>query len=207
VRVIDDSDPLNPRETDEEREEIFLKAGKDLPTFHFGNGDRDEGEMDGAGILFINGNLLITNSFAFHGILIVAGDITVERTEVPDRILYGGDGNPFDVAGRSLMMASNGTYYYIDDDGTHVPAEPMRGKDTDDPYTGRLVVQGALVSSGVIGGDGEIVLLHSDEALETLRRIFPGSAGLGRLRQLVWTHNDDIPTDTIWNDELDPDRP
>ena len=55
--------------------------------------------------------------------------------------------------------------------------------------------------------DGEVVLLHSDEALETLRRIFPGAAGLGRLRQLVWTHNDDIPTDTIWNDELDPDRP
>ena len=53
----------------------------------------------------------------------------------------------------------------------------------------------------------------SDEALETLRRIFPGSAGLGRLRQLLWNHNDDIDVDSIWGNAanpqgwLAPDRP
>ena len=201
VRIIDDTDPLNPVETDEEREEVFLRAGNDLPTFQF---DR---EIDGAGVLFVNGNLLITDTFAFNGILIVAGDIIVKRVEKPDRISYGPNGNPT-YNGNSLMLGANGRYYYTDKDGNRVEVDEKDwDRKTDAPYTSRLVVQGALVASGVIQGDGEIILLHSETALDPLSKIFPGSEGLGRLRQLVWTHNDDIPTDTIWNDELDPVKP
>jgi hypothetical protein len=52
--------------------------------------------IDGAGVLIVNGNLVVADDFAYHGLLVVLGDVIIRPTLKFDQLVYGKDGNPID---------------------------------------------------------------------------------------------------------------
>ncbi|MDR0362329.1 MAG: hypothetical protein LBJ46_06565 [Planctomycetota bacterium] len=162
--VIDPSGPDHPVYKYE------FKYGKPglVPDFVF---DRP---IDGAGILVINGNLVIEDTFAYHGLLLVLGDVVIRPTYKPNRFVYGADGNPRDAYGNSIYRNGSGKWVYtwmdpedssnvreteliLDDDGTplrddsgqSIPVTPLYAAGAD-AYRGRLVVQGSLLVNGAL---------------------------------------------------------
>ena len=61
--------------------------------------------IDGAGVLLVNGDLVVRDTFAYHGILIVLGDINIIPTRKDNQPVYGPDGHPIDDDGHSLRYA------------------------------------------------------------------------------------------------------
>ena len=145
-----------------------FKYGKDrlVPDFVF---DRP---IDGAGILVINGNLVVEDVFAYYGLLMVMGDVVVRPTYKPDRFVYGPDGNPTDAYGNSLYRNAAGKWVYqwmdpddsanvresdyvLDDDGErlrdadggYIPVAPQYATGAA-AYQARLVTQGSLLVNG-----------------------------------------------------------
>jgi hypothetical protein len=120
-----------------------LKPANEMPTFVF-TGTPSSGinrEVDGAGILVVNGNLVIRNRFAYHGLLIVLGDVTV----VPEQYLIPKDkeGKVYNSEGTELTHdpVSN-TWFYM---------HPVNGKTESEPrkqWFGELIVQGQMLVGG-----------------------------------------------------------
>ena len=209
---------INPNDPDDDdcyEYELALRSGADMPTFVF---DRP---LDGCGIMLINGNLLIRDTFAFHGTLFVLGDITVESRYAPDRLLYGPDGNPYDKDGISLSMEIDGggneVFYYIDSTGLRRNSTPLRAGNVaqESDFAGHLVFQGNLITRGkmrtrtgtppsnvaVTMPVGRMDILYSDNAKRTIEEAIP--PGRFKVGRLSWAQDDDAPFDAIWEDTLD----
>jgi hypothetical protein len=206
---------VNPNDPDDEsyEYELALRLGKDLPTFIF------DKPIDGSGIMLVAGNLLIRDTFAYHGTMLVLGDVIVESQYKPERLLYGPDGNPYDVEGNSLKIEVVGgveKYYFIDENNIRRDVAPMRAKDVpaESDFTGHLVFQGNLMARGkmrTIAGTppnssvempaGRMDIMYSDGARRRVEEALP--PGKFTVTRLSWTHNDDIPAESIWQDVLD----
>lgn len=115
-----------------------LKAPRDMPTFTF------DGEViDGAGILVVNGNLDIQTTFAYHGVLVVLGDINVTPKE---KMLYNENGKPYDSDKNEIFQLNpGGQWYYYNEQGVQLPSS---GPETE--WMGKLVVQGQVLVGGTI---------------------------------------------------------
>lgn len=116
-----------------------------MPTFViegevFSNGNMKGKALDGAGILIVNGNLEIRNTFAYHGILIVMGDIYV----VPEKY-YAVSKNNILVDEEGNELARDGsTWYYVDENGVRHTSSPLP------EWCGELIVQGKVYVGGKI---------------------------------------------------------
>lgn len=97
-------------------------------------------EIDGAGILIVNGNLDLRTRLAFHGVLVVLGDLTV--TPEKDYLLNEND-NPYDKDGNELSWDGS-HWYYLDANGAKVVSYRMF------EWRGELVVQGKVLVGGEI---------------------------------------------------------
>lgn len=62
-----------------------------------------EDAIDGAGAMVINGNLIVKDTFAYYGTLIVLGDVRIIPTEKTEWI-YNSDGRPVDEYGHALYL-------------------------------------------------------------------------------------------------------
>lgn len=113
-----------------------LKDPKDMPDFKF-EGD----EIDGAGILVVNGNLEVETTFAYHGVLVVLGDVRVKPREYQ---IFDRDGNPVDADG-NVLYKDGGVWYYNDPDtGRKTRGVPLT------EWRGELIVQGQALVGGRI---------------------------------------------------------
>lgn len=210
TKVINPNDP-----TDDEcyEYELALRSGADLPTFVF------DKPIDGCGIMLIYGNLLIQDTFAYHGTMFVLGDITVESKYAPDRVVYGSDGNPFDKDGNSLSVEiDNGVekYYYLDEHGARHYAAAVRARDVagESDFTGHLIFQGNLITRGTMRTTagrapnssitmpvGRMDIFYSDNAKRTVEEAIP--PGRFKVSRLSWGQDNNIDVDAIWQDTLD----
>ena len=144
-----------------------LKYGNDglAPDFTFSR------PIDGAGVLVVNGNLVVEDVFAHYGLLLVLGDVVIRPTMREDRLVYGTDGNPTDKYGNSLWEETPGRWVYqwknpdnpadvritdlaldaggkpIVEEGKSVRTVPLMAVGRD-AYRGRLVTQGSLMVKG-----------------------------------------------------------
>lgn len=126
VKVKVDQDECSPR----------LLPPSMMPTFVM-----DGEEIDGGGILVVNGNLDVRTRFAYHGVLVVLGDLTV----TPDggNMKVDEDGNVVDAAGNVLNQEGN-SWFYMD---------PEKGRQESEPayeWLGSLIVQGKVVVGGEV---------------------------------------------------------
>lgn len=115
-----------------------LKDPANMPTFIFAGK-----EIDGAGILVVNGNLEIRTKFAYHGTLVVMGNIEVYKGDrkVP---VTNADGEVVDSDGNVLTGGGDsGLWYYIED-GVKKYSSPTY------EWPGDLVVQGRVYVGGEI---------------------------------------------------------
>lgn len=115
-----------------------LKDPADMPTFVF-----EGAPLDGAGVLVVNGNLQISTEFAYHGTLIVLGDLRMapKLTSVPKR---NDEGLIVNAAGQVLLNDSSG--YYFMEGTVRVPSTPHMTTE----YTSKLVVQGQVFVGGSV---------------------------------------------------------
>ena len=173
-----------------------LKDPADMPTFVF------EGEpFDGAGILVVNGNLQISTEFAYHGTLVVLGDLRIapKLTQVPKR---NDKGLVVDAAGQVLLNDRDG-YYFMEGD-VRVPSTPYMSSE----YTGKLVVQGQVFVGGSVRNNdfgtnrspvnGTIDIRGSKGALQdTTGSLFDGHEKRSIYRLYL---NDTDDAGDLWND-------
>lgn len=124
-----------------------LKQPKDMPDFVL-----DGEAIDGAGILVVNGNLVVETSFAYHGTLVVLGDLKVKPKEY---MLFNENGNPYDIDGNELRMM-DGAWYYWDSSGNRFQSKPRT------EWRGSVVVQGKVVMGGSIS---TVAVKDSDERM------------------------------------------
>lgn len=172
-RYVAKNTETDPNHTEKPTYSFEFKYGKDsetgeslAPNFVF---DR---LIDGAGVMIINGNLIVEDVFAYYGLLVVMGDVVIRPTYKPDRYVFGADGNPLDAYGNSLYKSGNNewVYLWVDPDNSSNTREtniqldangdPMRDADGNwiqvrpiyatgaDAYRGRLVTQGNLLVNG-----------------------------------------------------------
>ncbi|MCL2000600.1 MAG: hypothetical protein FWG74_04125, partial [Planctomycetes bacterium] len=62
--------------------------------------------LDGAGVLVVNGNLVIRDRFAYHGILVVTGDLVIRPTLKKDQFAWSLDGWPLDSHGNRVIPSN-----------------------------------------------------------------------------------------------------
>ena len=126
-----------------------LKAPADMPTFTI------EGqEIDGAGILVVNGNLELKTRLAYHGLMIVTGNVYVEPTLYE---FFDEDGNYLDKDGHVLQYNSNDAYYYYyDSGGAIVKSDHAREWQGELILQGKIIVGGTLTTSDTVVVNGEI---------------------------------------------------
>lgn len=120
------------------RARVMLKSPEEMPTFVI-----DGEPLDGAGMLEVQGNLVIKTTFAYHGTLVVLGNVYVEP-ELYDAI--NNKGEVIDSDGNVLIFDSGvNKWYFVDDGGqknyTSSPAQAPRGE---------LIVQGKIMVGGTI---------------------------------------------------------
>lgn len=170
---------------------VKLRPSSEMPKFVI-DGGPDGDAFDGAGLLVVNGNLEIQTTFAYHGTLVVLGDLIVTPTEY-DAIQYGADGNPVDKDGNSLWKDLNGRYYYLKD-GAPVYSEPLRNKE----YKGTLIAQGKVLVGGKVeevevnGHKGMVDIRGSRDAVEdTLDLIKTGQERFVADR-MMWNSDDSL---------------
>ncbi len=71
--------------------------------------------IDGAGAMVVNGDLVVKDTFAYHGVLVVLGDVIIEPTLKKDQFLWAIDGWPLDRLGNSCHpVDSNREYEYYE---------------------------------------------------------------------------------------------
>ncbi|MDR1535394.1 MAG: pilus assembly PilX N-terminal domain-containing protein [Planctomycetota bacterium] len=141
----------------------YKYGGSEVPDFVF------DQPIDGAGILVVNGNLVVADEFSYHGLLLVLGDLVIRPTLKREQFVYGQSGNPLDAYGNDIHELTPGRWGYdlvdagdpsrvtfcefqLDDDGNRikdangndVKVEPLRKS----LYRGRLTVQGAVMVKG-----------------------------------------------------------
>ncbi len=91
-------------DTPEKLEDYFrLESGKygsedgsGVPNFLF------DQPIDGAGAMVVNGNLIVRDTFAYHGVLVVTGDVIIDPLLKVDQFVWSTDGWPLDKYGNSL---------------------------------------------------------------------------------------------------------
>ncbi|MDR1535196.1 MAG: hypothetical protein LBU64_08895 [Planctomycetota bacterium] len=121
----------------------LLPAGE-MPTFVV------EGEdLDGAGILVVNGNLHLRTRLSYHGVLIVLGNVLVEPRQYEMRDSLG---NRMDAEGNPIKEV-NGLWYVIDPHTLEVrpdsEGKPVQSKGGPvNEWRGGLIVQGKAVAGG-----------------------------------------------------------
>ncbi len=67
-----------------------------VPNFVFDKG------IDGAGTMVVNGNMIIKDTFAYHGVLVVLGDLIIEPDLKRNQFVWSTDGWPLDRLGHSI---------------------------------------------------------------------------------------------------------
>lgn len=183
-----------------------------MPTFViegkvFSNGEMKGKALDGAGILVVNGNLEIRNTFAYHGILVVMGDIYVVPEEYyavdNDNVVVDGDGN-------KLSKDGSG-WYYMDENGARQTSYPLRD------WCGELIVQGKVYVGGKIytakakqlsAGDtdirpaGKIDIRGSEQAVKEVVKMWAKAAPNEGFvtERLGWSSNVSIDNYELWKD-------
>ena len=112
-----------------------LVPADEMPTFVFENA---QNELDGAGVLVVNGNLTVRGTFAYHGLLVVMGNL---RVEAVDEFLTDASGNYLDADGNVLTqepLPVNRWYYYDENNVKHY-SERVK------VWKGEVIVQGKLM--------------------------------------------------------------
>lgn len=186
--------------------------------------------FDGAGTMIVNGDLIIEDTFAYHGILIVLGDLIVRPTEHENEFVWSGSGWPVDKDNNPLKPKNLNLPYdeiakpsytnweYVDEEekgDVPRPANPQPIRTT--VYRGDLHVQGQLIVKGRIimetvpvtdektGTEKEITgtisAYWSQEAVELIGSIW--SAGRMVVERVSWTNDDNIEVGPIWNDTVE----
>jgi hypothetical protein len=174
----------------------------DVPTFVF------DKPIDGAGAMIVNGNLVIRSRFAYHGTLIVLGDLIVDPLLQRGKLVYGGDGNPVDAEGNSLTLVGGVWHYtwvsssgtkklsdvYLDSKGKPLTDKVAGGyrrvePATFDTYDSELVIQGNLALRGKMVNN--TVVDERDESGDTYVS--------GKVR-LFWSSEAIENTGRIWAD-------
>ncbi|MCC8189515.1 MAG: hypothetical protein LIP77_02595, partial [Planctomycetes bacterium] len=112
-----------------------LKRPSEMPTFLI-----EGAAVDGAGILVVNGNLDLRTNLAYHGVLVVMGDLTVTPASYN---ALDADGNVVDKDG-NVLTYNHGTWQYQDEDGAMQVSYPVT------EWRGQLVVQGKVLVGGTV---------------------------------------------------------
>lgn len=115
-----------------------LRSPSELPTFVI-EGDA----FDGAGILVVNGNLEVRTEFAYHGTLVVMGDLIMNPTEreFPRRNKDG-----LIVDANDNVLSSDARGYYYREGNKRVESHP----DMVMQYQSKIVVQGQVFLGGSV---------------------------------------------------------
>ena len=190
--------------------EVEFKYGVDgiapnpVPDFVF------QKPIDGAGTMVVNGNLIVEDDFAYHGTMLVLGDVIIRPTlkTGKDAWVYGKDGNPIDDYGHSLIQdehiadkwyyvwkAPNSnsntgilTDYQLADDGNR--AQDEHGNEIkvtpriEPTYRGKLVVQGNLLVKGRL-------------ITEKVHNTLTGEDTYGEL-SVYWSEGAVLETSSMW---------
>jgi hypothetical protein len=175
-----------------------LRDPKEMPTFTISGTP-----LDGAGILVINGNLVISTEFAYHGTLVVMGDLIMqpERMELPKR---NENGLIVDAEGNVLLNDYQGWYYTKNGRQDRVPSEP----EMIDQMASKLVLQGQLFLGGSVrnievdGYKGRIDIRGSSGAMEdTTGSMFDGKEKRGLYRLLYSDVDSQSEVNELWSSE------
>lgn len=142
--------PADGDPTDTNQYRPRLKSPALMPTFTIRNPASPEysslhpdvNDLDGAGILVVAGNLDIRTRFAYHGLLVVLGDlyVTPEEAYVMDE-----QGNYLNAEGKVLKYDPiTQNWNYLDDNGNPKASERAY------QWLGELIAQGKVVVGGNI---------------------------------------------------------
>jgi hypothetical protein len=108
--------------------------------------------------MVVNGNLVVKDTFAYHGILIVTGDLVIQPTLKKDAFDWSEDGWPLATDGLTKLRPgdltqdfesyTSATYNdWRTQDGLPTKLTPAPGREE---YRGKLVLQGKLLVMGRI---------------------------------------------------------
>ena len=126
-------DTVTPVELDDC--EPQLKHPDEMPTFVISGR-----ELDGAGMLIVNGNLHLKTTLAFHGTVVVLGNLTV----TPEKYQRtNADGQPMDKDG-NLLSWDGSHWYYLDENNAKQISYTI------DEWRGSLTVQGKIMVGGKV---------------------------------------------------------
>lgn len=125
--------PDTPDEVDLEDCVPLLKTPDKMPTFVI-EGD----ELDGAGMLYVNGNLHLKTTLAFHGTLVVLGDLIVSPEQYQ---VLNANGRPVDKDDHEITWDGS-HWYYMDEEGAKQITYPVY------EWRGKLVAQGKVMVGG-----------------------------------------------------------
>ena len=192
--------------TGEKYEQRFKYASDDagVPDFVFAD------PLDGAGAMVVNGNLIVEDTLAYYGTLVVLGDVVV-RPKPKTTYVWGASGNPIDKYGHALRLvdpfetdAERMEWFYYressagreeiryeidaeglpvrDEKGKPVPVRPLTQK----VVRGELVVQGNLLVKGRIRNETTV---HPET----------GATHTGKVR-VCWSREAIENTASLWSD-------
>lgn len=187
-----------------------LKSPGQMPTFVLDkdpNSNRNQytgGELDGAGIMVVAGNLEIKTKFAYHGLLVVLGDVKVEAF---DRVLPDKEGKFYNSNGDELLKDGSGNWYYLMGNGT-----PKYGDTPVPTWLGDLVVQGKVLVGGnlyTVDGDrntgkpaGNVDIRGSEGAIKDTVELWSDAApneGFNSIR-MGWSSGSGSSDFNLWKD-------
>lgn len=196
TQVLEPGSDFKPRLKSPDKD--YGSIDENMPTFVF------EGQpIDGAGILVVNGNLVVRTEFAYHGTLAVLGNIYVNPSSV-NMIVRNEDGMAEDSEGRVLKEDADG-YYYTDYEGRRQTAIPKR----ENQWVGKLVVQGMVYAGGKISAwDGSTIdrpvpgiidIRGSGQAVDETTGALLNGKEVKEMHRLNWTTGDSLnPDDDLW---------
>ncbi len=189
--------------------------------------------FDGAGTMVVNGDLIIRDTFAYHGVLIVLGDVIVEPTKKENEFIWSGGGWPVDKDNNPLKPTSyEATYATIADPsydgmGKWEYVDPEEKGDVERPknpqplrttvYRGDLHVQGQLivkarlitktvkVTDEATGSEKEFTGTINAYWSQEAVELVGGIWSVGRMvvERVSWTSDDNINVAPIWNDTVE----
>lgn len=201
----------------------ILKPPSAMPTFVISGGERevslgaDQGtetafrEIDGAGVLVVNGNLTVNTRFAYHGVVVVLGDLNI----VPKKTLRIDErNNLLDEENNIITYISSKLGYYYEKVRQDGDVELVQSGPVYD-WLGNLIVQGKVIVGGsinmalekrdvngdVVQGPGTLDIRYSQRALdETIglwTRVGPNENFVAN--RLSWSTGSVTSGDALWS--------